>query len=463
MENNHKVDVKVIARNILGTTAEVKVGIVVKRSETVISSTMVDELLTETDKDVKLANLGQVSSLSTSGKEEVDLSTRMGNCRECSPTNAKCGADTNYRCVCSTGYAPPFCRYSTEAAEENKKIMRTVAANIGTMLAGASDKEEKLALLNSAEVCSEGSTLADKIGNQEIEKVEKKLVAEFESGGLDTRESMASMFKLLSQTMGGVDAEREERHGENKEDKDQTQEEKDDQKELDTRANERMSNLKKVLKKLMKEQGIGTKMEQQKTDNFDLTGMVNKADLLAGSELQTDDGPKVKLPAGLGGATADRLVIVNYIHVKIIRHITLERVPLSNTVDVELNDYETGDNVPVTGLTDPIEIEFVANEVSDEAVEEEVEKEGETVIMRPKCVFYDETKEDYSYEAVDTVTGDIVVGSQRTFTCKCHHMTEFTVAKYEDEDSKQNIHSDYACGLTLPVVITLAGTLAYLF
>ena len=424
----YKVNVIVIAKDLLGMTARAQIAVVVKPASAGYDNTFVTGMLNEADKEQKLVNLGQVSSLTTEGKEEVDISSKTGPCRECSPTNGKCGLETNYICECLTDqYALPFCTYTKAKSDTTKQIMRTVADSIDSMYDTATEPEEKLALLSSAEACSAGSTLGDKEGNEKLEKVEKKMVESFEKGELNQRESGESLLRFISNSWGGVNAEMNsvsKSTGESGESGESTT----STAELDKRGNERMRSLKRVFKIMMKLQAVGTRMLEQRTDNFEVTGTVNKCGSLGGTELETENGPKVKLPIGIGGSVnINRLVTANYINIKTNRHYTCPYKPVSNVVDVELNDYETGETVPVSDLEQPVEMEF-------ETGTQEVIKESP-----PTCVFYSTSLTTYVITGVSTIK---ITTSSRGYRCSSDHLTEFTLVPYALDDTNQNEDED---------------------
>ena len=401
-ENDYKVKVIVIAQNILKMRAEKEIIVKVTGDEAGYTVDFVKERLASSGtKEEKIVSLGVMSSLSTDGAEEIVATGTIDKCGgKCSTTNGQCAASG---CVCNTGFAPPYCTLSTGQQEKNKEIIRELANEVDTLLSSVDiTEEETLSLLSVSTQCSEGSTMGDKTANQKMETIEKKLVDKLIAGDLTADTAGSSILKLLSNSMNGIDAE-EDTNGDNKDS------------ELSTRKDERVSNLKKVAKLLLAEVAVGSRMEPQITDTFELTGIVNTGVELFGKEIFTEKGPKVGLSDSIGGG--DQVFGINYLNLLTNPHIGDVTQLFSSVLSLTLTDHATGDVVTLSDMSNPVKILFALTQ----GIVEEIVDNTKT----KTCVYWDEIKGEYSNTGVET---DELTGESAN--CKTTHFSEFAVVPF---------------------------------
>ncbi len=150
----------------------------------------------------------------------------------------------------------------------------------------------------------------------------------------------------------------------------------------------------------------------------------------------------------------------NYINIKTNQHYSCPIKKIANLVDLEFVNYDTDEVIPVTDLETPIEIEIEATDDVDSVTDADTETETEdsdatkkVVKKIARCAYFHVTNDTFQKDGVTTTT------TTPKFTCKSTHLTEFTVAAFDDEEEetkKENINDDHANTIALSLV-TLAG------
>ena len=453
-ENDYKVKVIVRAENVLKMTGSKEIEVKVRGKENGYSSEFVSERLkSSTTTDEKIVSLGQVAALGTEGKEEVvkvDRKDRDKCLGRCSTTNGKCNS-TRRRCECNEGFAPPYCTLNTAKQEENKKILRTVATEVDTLLDGDLPEEEALSLLSVSTECSEGATMGDKEANKKLENIERKLVNRFVSGLLKAATAGKEILRFISNSMGGLDAEGE------------SAESSGTDPDLGERKKERVKNLKTIAKLFLREVPVGTVMEEESTESFELTGMVDSVKSLYNKRISTSNGPEVELSDSIGGG--EEIFGVNYLNLLTNPHTADSTKLLGPVLSLELTDHASGDTISVKEMPNPVRIRFQLTEDTETDTEANTgdtgggtggtaattaatTTEGESPAAdtdKPKetetCVYWNEETSKYSKQGIETAD---LQRKNKKVTCNTNHMSEFTVVPFpvdallQDKDNQES-------------------------
>ena len=422
--------VVVTAKNSLGLTASMNVTVTVRPPEGGIEPSILTQRLESGTLDERIVTLGIFAGLTTTGQENIPISTV--ECSKCSPTNGKCGSSTSYLCECASGFAVPYCTMTTMKSEENINIMRAVSKSISNILESVSSisSTQLDSILETALECSNGYAMGDTEANTNMEDIQQKYIELLTLDLSISTDTANSLLKLTSNCMGGISAE--------------SLRESSDKNTLNTRMMTQTTNLKKISKKLMKTQNLGSKIQETITESFEITGISNSCKSLGGLKLTTTGGPLLSLPHLIGCQDENENVGIHYYYIKVKPPTLLNLRPFSNILDIECNGasdgnrcYPGGDEWNITWVKG----QFVRGEVDG----------GDP----PTCAYYNQEDQVFETDGVETLSLDEI-----SYICSTTHLSQFAIVPIPfvhivSKDNEDNNDSDGGSNVGLIVGLTV--------
>ena len=292
-------------------------------------------------------------------------------------------------------------------SSENKSILRSINNNINNLLIkGNLSSVDLLGLLTAGSESSEGSDLGDSEANKICESIVAKMMGKLTLGDLKVESAGELLLTMISNSLTGITVEHT--LGGNKV-------------ELEERAKLNIENIKRMHKILLKNVLVGRNLSLIKTNNFELTGVVQNTDSLGGFSLGTEKGPSVILSISIGVSYPNIMVEVGYMSLMIDAYLSLDKTPLCNVLQLDIYNHETSADIIVIDMNNPVKITFTLREEG---------KVGE-------CVFYD--FDDHQYSNKGITKGD---QTHLSISCLTTHLSQFTLIPFTPPISTNQDSSD---------------------